>query len=73
MVSGSLASVFYGEPRLTLDVDVVVHLGESEAANISKIFASSDYYVPPSDVISVEIARPTRGHFNVIHSRPGDA
>jgi hypothetical protein len=71
MVSGSLASVFYGEPRLTMDVDVVVHLGESEAAIIPEIFAANDYYVPPSDVMSVEIARPTRGHFNVIHFGTG--
>ena len=30
MVSGSLASVYYGEPRLTLDVDLVVHAGERQ-------------------------------------------
>jgi hypothetical protein len=28
MVSGSLASTHYGEPRLTMDVDLVVHIGE---------------------------------------------
>jgi hypothetical protein len=71
MVSGSLASVFYGEPRLTMDVDVVVHLGEAEAANLPGLFPSSDYYMPPIDVISVEVARPTRGHFNVIHFGTG--
>jgi hypothetical protein len=71
MVSGSLASIFYGEPRLTMDVDLVVHLETGEAAALAKLFPPEDYYVPPTDVLAVEIARATRGHFNVIHSATG--
>lgn len=71
MVSGSLASVHYGEPRLTLDVDLVVHLAEAEIAKLVPIFPAGEYYMPPADVMLVELARPTRGHFNVIHLATG--
>lgn len=71
MVSGSLASMFYGEPRLTMDVDLVVHLDAREAAILVGLFSPDEYYVPPAEVVEVEIARTTRGHFNVIHSASG--
>lgn len=71
MVSGSLASVFYGEPRLTMDVDLVVHFGDREAESLAGLFPAEDFYVPPAEVLTVEIARPTRGHFNVIHFASG--
>lgn len=32
-VTGSIASIFYGEPRLTHDVDIVIHLSR---ANVSR-------------------------------------
>ena len=66
-----MASVHYGEPRLTLDVDVVVHVGENEAAAITGLFPTTDFYAPPSEIVAVEIARATRGHFNVIHFASG--
>lgn len=71
MVSGSLASVFYGEPRLTLDVDIVVHLGETEVAALPGLFPEEHYYLPPAEVVNAEVARATRGHFNVIHFATG--
>jgi hypothetical protein len=71
MVSGSLASVHYGEPRLTLDVDLVVHITDAEAAAFAALFPVAEYYVPPMDVVAVEVNRPTRGHFNVIHLATG--
>jgi hypothetical protein len=71
MVSGSLASVHYGEPRLTLDVDLVMHLAEAEIAKLVPLFPAGEYSAPPADVILVELARPTRGHFNVIHLATG--
>lgn len=71
MVSGSLASTHYGEPRLTLDVDVVVHLGEGDTGLLAGLFTAKDFYVPPPEVVAAEIARPTRGHFNVIHFTSG--
>jgi hypothetical protein len=71
MVSGSLASIYYGEPRLTMDVDLVVHLAAGEAEVLAGLFSAADFYVPPSDVLAVELGRPTRGHFNIIHFASG--
>ncbi len=71
MVSGSLASVHYGEPRLTMDVDLVVLVGDDEIGILERIFPARDFYVPPAEVLAVEFARSTRGHFNVIHFASG--
>lgn len=62
-----MAAIFYGEPRLTLDVDFVVLLGTQDAGRLIAIFPDSDFYVPPSEIIAEEVARRRRGHFNVIH------
>ena len=43
MISGSLASIFYGEPRLTMDVDIVVHLGAAEAHALPEFFPAVDF------------------------------
>lgn len=40
MVSGSLASIHYGEPRLTMDVDLVVHSGGEEPSLLAKLFSA---------------------------------
>lgn len=71
LISGSLASVHYGEPRLTMDVDLVVHLEDQEVESLIGLFPADRYYAPPREVLTVEIARPTRGHFNVIHFSSG--
>ena len=71
MVSGSLAAMYYGEPRLTMDVDLVVHFGDRDAEALSVMFPMEEFYVPPAEVLVVEIARTTRGHFNVIHFASG--
>jgi hypothetical protein len=71
VVSGSLASILYGEPRLTHDVDLVVFLRESDIARLREVFAAPAFYLPPPEVISLEIAREQRGHFNVIHAETG--
>ena len=66
MVTGSVASMLYAEPRFTADVDVVVRLTAPE--ELRKAFSSPDYYCPPVDVIAVEIARPLHGHVNILHT-----
>jgi len=71
MITGSIASMHYGEPRFTMDVDLVVHLDESEIAAIPGLFPESGYYTPPAEVIAREIRRPTGGHFNAIHHATG--
>lgn len=70
-VTGSIASIFYGEPRLTHDIDIVVHLSQPDFAKIMQLFPLEDYYCPPEDVIKIENNRKPYGHFNLIHHESG--
>ncbi|MBW8864623.1 MAG: hypothetical protein JF609_06815 [Verrucomicrobia bacterium] len=67
MIGGSVAAIFYGEPRFTHDVDMVVFLNETAIRKLPEIFPSSEFYLPPPEVIVTEVAREKRGQFNVIH------
>ena len=71
MVTGSTACIAYGVPRLTHDIDVVIELERKQIGFLSVAFPADEFYCPPPDVIGVEIARPRRGHFNVIHLASG--
>ncbi len=71
MVTGSVAAIFYGEPRLTHDVDFVAFLNEANIPRLPEIFPSADFYVPPPEVIAAEVQREQRGHFNIIHIETG--
>lgn len=66
MVTGSVASMLYAEPRFTADVDVVARVNSPE--ELRAVFSGPDYYCPPVDVIAIEIARPLHGHVNVLHT-----
>ena len=71
MITGSVASIAYGEPRLTHDIDVVVELDRVQAGLLVLGFSAPEYYCPPIDVIRIELARECGGHFNVIHEGNG--
>ncbi len=71
IVTGSVAAIFYGEPRLTLDVDLVVFLNDQDTAKLPEIFPPADFYAPPPEVIAVEARREQRGHFNILHLATG--
>src|SRR5437899_4417824 len=71
MVSGSVAVIIYGEPRLTHDVDLIVVLDRGHIARLPEVFPPAEFYCPPSEVIAVEAAREQRGHFNIIHHQTG--
>ena len=71
MVTGAVAIVIYGEPRLTHDIDVVVDLNPEDAEKLVQAFPSEEFYCPPIEVIKLEIHRPLRGHFNLIHYETG--
>lgn len=71
MVTGAAASIVYGEPRLTNDIDVVLDLTPSKVEPFLNSFPIEQFYCPPSEVILVEISRFQRGHFNLIHHETG--
>jgi hypothetical protein len=66
MVTGGLAAIIYGDPRLTNDVDVVVQLNPDDAERLAAAFAAPGWYVPPVEVIREEAARVAHGHFNLL-------
>lgn len=71
MISGSVASSVYGDPRLTRDVDLVVALTPDDAPRLVSAFPPDRFYCPPEEVIRQEIGRPHRGHFNLIQHSTG--
>ena len=71
MVTGSTASMIYGEPRLTLDVDLVVDLAVERAEAFLSAFPETAFYRPPLEVVRLECARDSHGHFNLIHHETG--
>jgi hypothetical protein len=66
MVTGGLAAIIYGEPRLTNDVDVVLALEPAGARQLAKEFPAPAYYLPPIETLEHEAARPAHGHFNIL-------
>jgi hypothetical protein len=71
VITGSVASILYAEPRLTHDIDMVVHLHAQDAQRIPVLFPEKEYYCPPEETILAEIKRPGRAQFNVIHHDSG--
>lgn len=71
MITGSIASSIYGEPRNTLDIDLVLLLENKQTSIFHSIFSEEQFYLPPSDVIEIEARREAHGHFNIIHHQTG--
>ena len=67
VIGGSLASTFYGEPRLTDDVHIIVFLNDADIRGLPELYPATDFYLPPFEVIVTEVARERRGHFNILH------
>jgi hypothetical protein len=71
VVTGAVASIIYGEIRLTHDIDLVIELNTSDIERFIAAFPLEAFYCPPPEVIYLEITRPQRGHFNLIHHDTG--
>lgn len=69
VIGGSVAAIFYGEPRLTNDVDFVAFLNEADIRRLPEVFPPTEFYLPPVETIVTEVARQQRGHFNIIHAQ----
>ena len=69
IIVGSIASMIYGEPRLTRDMDIVLDIHPSDAQNFSQLFLQPDFYCPPSEVLNDEIRN--KGQFNLLHPATG--
>ena len=69
MVVGSIASMMYGEVRLTHDMDMVIDILPVDIKKIETLFPLSEFYCPPLEVLKSEMA--SRGQFNLIHHQTG--
>ncbi|MDA0330283.1 MAG: hypothetical protein O2958_14920 [Gemmatimonadetes bacterium] len=67
MITGGVASVIYGDPRFTRDVDVVLELRPANIPRLESVFQGGDYYLPPLENLQEEATRSPAGHFNIIH------
>jgi hypothetical protein len=70
-ITGSIAAIYYGMPRLTHDVDIILDISRGRIATFIQLFATEEFYVPPLETIIEESARTVRGHFNLIHLKSG--
>jgi hypothetical protein len=63
MLTGSFAMAYYGRPRMTRDLDIVVSLNEEDVIGLVAALAP-DFYV---DADSVRAAVVSQGLFNLMH------
>src|SRR3989442_1542813 len=68
LVTGSMATIAYGEPRLTNDIDIVVDLPLDQVDAFCESFPQDEFYCYREAVI--EAVR-QRSLFNIIHFESG--
>ena len=68
LVTGSTASIFFGEPRFTNDIDVVLDLDLAKVEQFCRKFPATDYYLSQP---AVNEAVQRHSQFNIIHPASG--
>ena len=68
LVTGSMATIAYGEPRFTNDIDVVTSLLIEDVTRFCEAFPMPDFYISQE---AVEGAVRQRRQFNIIHPTSG--
>ncbi len=66
-ITGSIASSYYGIPRFTHDIDVVLTIGKKDVDEIIRLF-KHDGYISREGILE---ALSGSGMFNFIHSKTG--
>lgn len=67
-VTGAVAAIAYGEPRLTNDIDIVADIREDDIPKLKNCYPEGEFYF---DVESGRRAVRARSQFNIIHPRSG--
>lgn len=68
LITGSVATSYYGEPRFTNDIDVVVELTTKDISKFCRSFPREDFYLSAD---AVRTAVRERRQFNVLHPATG--
>jgi len=67
-ITGAVASIAYGEPRLTNDLDIVADVKDEHIAQLKDCFPEREFYL---DADTVREAIRLRHQFNIIHPASG--
>jgi len=67
-VTGAVAAIAYGEPRLTNDIDIVADLDADKIPGLKNCYPADEYYF---DEGSAKRAIRTTSQFNIIHPGSG--
>jgi hypothetical protein len=70
MFVGSVATSVLGEPRFTLDIDIVIDLKPQQVDDLCSQFPETEHYYVSSAAARDAVAR--SGQFNVIHVASGN-
>jgi len=68
LVTGAMASIAYGEPRLTNDIDIVAAVSDDHIEGLIAAFPPGEFYISEE---AVKEAIHHRGQFNIIHPSSG--
>ena len=68
LITGAVAAMAYGEPRLTNDIDIVAAIEENHIGDLLKAFPANEFYV---DEETMREAILQHGQFNIIHPASG--
>jgi hypothetical protein len=68
LVTGSVATIAYGEPRFTNDIDVVVKLFPHQVSDFCSAFPADHFYISPE---AVKEAIDRHSQFNILYPAVG--
>lgn len=68
-IVGSFASIAYGEPRYTNDIDILIQIDAVQLPKLCQRFPAPDWYVSES---AAQEAVTRKSQFNVIHTLSGN-
>jgi len=68
LVTGSMVTIFFGEPRFTNDIDIVAQLPPARIPDFCRAFPAPEFYVSEQEARE---AVAHAGQFNIIHPASG--
>ncbi|MBI4287485.1 MAG: hypothetical protein HY671_03520, partial [Chloroflexi bacterium] len=68
LVTGAMASVTWGEPRMTIDIDIVADMKTEHISGLGEHFPKSEFYF---DEAMIREAIEGKGQFNIVHPESG--
>lgn len=67
VVTGGVAAMVYGQPRMVESIELLVTLEEERVEALAAAFDEEGFVRPPLALMRLEARRPTRGRVTIIH------